>query len=280
MKQSNPMWAGISILTGAVLAIFAFVRGKWMIPLLASAFGIWVLWVFWILGVPVLQKKRAQRKLDRHARKEAAVKRKEEAARLKQETAARNTETKAEHNPEIAQALLRHVNYRISDQLRASYPNARWEWKVTDPAALAVHGGIGRIRLYGVPDYEYADVELERNGKLSCSLVKSLSVLSTPPVQPPQPPNRQEVDPRDWYEAHGRDTLEALIADLDSRGHNCLSLKEDGSICVHPVDGGDETVEDTLCDFPDKSGWTKLVKVLEQTGLAATAQADRITVAW
>ena len=196
---------------------------------------------------------------------------------MKQERTAIKTEMKNASAPEIAQALLRHVNYRISAQLHASYPNARWEWKAADPTALAIYGGIGRIRIYGVPDYEYADVELERSGKLSCSLVETLSVSCTPTVQPP---NRQEIDPQDWYEAHGRETLEALIADLDSRGHHCLSIKEGGSICVHPVDGGEETVEDTLCDFPGKSGWTKLVEVLEQTGLAAAVQSDRITVAW
>ena len=39
----------------------------------------------------------------------------------------------AENDPEAAQALLRHVNHRISDQLKALYPEARWEWKTKNP---------------------------------------------------------------------------------------------------------------------------------------------------
>ena len=94
------------------------------------------------------------------------------------------------------------------------------------------------------------------------------------------PPNQQDTDLNEWYELHGRETLEALITDLDSRGHSCLTLKEDGSVCIQPMDGGEETVQGSLEEFPEKSEWSELVKVLEQTGLAATARENCITVAW
>ena len=245
MKQKNPMWASTSILVAAVLAIIAFVRGNWQIPLLVGVFAIWGLRIFMILGLPALRVRRnrwEQKRKDLEAEKGR-----------KRVEAERNA---AENDPEAAQALLRHVNHRISDQLKALYPEARWEWKTKNPTLLAIHGGIGRIRVYGVPEYEYADVEL------------------------PQPPNQQDVDPQVWYERQGRKTLETLIADLDSRGHHCLFLKEDGSICVRPMEGDEETVQDTLKDFPEKRLWERLVKVLEDAGLAAVAREDCITIAW
>ena len=58
MKQNNPMWASTSILVAAVLAIVAFVRGDWQIPLLVGAFAIWGLRVFMILGLPALRIRR------------------------------------------------------------------------------------------------------------------------------------------------------------------------------------------------------------------------------
>ena len=58
MKQNNPMWASTSILVAAVLAIVAFVRGNWQIPLLVGAFVIWGLWVFIALGIPALRIRR------------------------------------------------------------------------------------------------------------------------------------------------------------------------------------------------------------------------------
>ena len=269
MKQNNPMWASTSILVAAVLAIVAFVRGNWQIPLLAGAFVIWGLWVFIALGIPALRIRRNRWEQKRKYLEAEKARKTAEAER-----------NAAENNPEAAQALLRHVNHRISDQLKALYPEARWEWKTKDPTLLAIHGGIGRIRVYGIPGYEYTDVELEQSGTLSCSLVKRLATPTAEQGPLVQPPKQDDVDPQVWYERQGRETLEALIADLDSRGHHCLFLKEDGSICVRPMDGDEETVQDTLEDFPEKSLWAKLVKVLENAGLAAAAREDCITVAW
>ncbi len=269
MKQSNPMWASTSILVAAVLAIVAFVRGNWQIPLLVGAFAIWGLRVFLIMGLPALRVRRnrwEQKRKDLEAEKDR-----------KRAEAERNA---AENDPKAAQALLHHVNHRISDQFKSLYPEARWEWKTKNPTLLAIHGGIGRIRVYGVPEYEYADVELEQSGTLSCSLVKQL--VPTSAEQDPQPPapNQQDIDPQVWYERRGRETLEALIADLDSRGHHCLFLKEDGSIYVRPMEADEETVQGVLQDFPQKRCWVTLVKILEQAGLAATAREDCIAVAW
>ena len=64
--------------------------------------------------------------------------------------------------------LLRHVNHRISEHLRSVYPQAHWEWTLADPTRFIAYGGTGRIRVYGVPDYEFADVTVDQNGKLSC----------------------------------------------------------------------------------------------------------------
>lgn len=269
VKQNNPMWASTSILVAAVLAITAFVRDSWQVPLLVGVFAIWGLWVFMALGLPALRIRRNRWGWKQQEMKAEKARKSAEAER-----------SAAENDPEAAQALLRHVNRRISDQLKSLYPEARWEWRTKKPTLLAIHGGIGRIRVYGVPEYEYADVELEQNGTLSCSLVKRLVPASSEQEAQPQAPNQQDADPQEWYERQGRETLETLIADLDSRGHHCLFLKEDGSICVRPMEGDEETIQDTLKDFPEKRLWDKLVKVLENAGLAAATREDCITVAW
>lgn len=36
------------------------------------------------------------------------------------------------------------------------------EWTLADPARFIAYGGTGRIRVYGIQDYEYADVILNR----------------------------------------------------------------------------------------------------------------------
>ena len=72
--------------------------------------------------------------------------------------------------------------------------------------------------------------------------------------------------------------LEAMVADLNSRGHSRLTLHEDGDICI--VEDKDEVAKDRLSNFPEKVYWPRLVQVLESNGLAAEITAAGIQVSW
>lgn len=250
MKNKTTIWSSISLLVGVVIAILALVRGALLLPLLIGTFAVWGLWFLWTQVLPFRRAIQLQRQKEQ-----------------------------AEHfNRRLAQTLLHHVNYRVSACLKGNYPDARWEWMMHDPALFVAQGGTGRIRVYGITDYDFADVTVEQSGKLSCALVKLAPVQET--EEKPAPPNQQPPDPQIWYEQHGRQTLEHLVADLDSRGHSSLSLKEGGIICICPKADGSEVKQATLTDFPDKGCWPKLAEILEQDGLAATVQDDCIAVTW
>lgn len=92
------------------------------------------------------------------------------------------------------------------------------------------------------------------------------------------PPNKQPVDPQIWYEIQGRKVLEALIADLNSRGHSRLTLHENGDVCIKQDQ--DEVAAEHLSGFPERVYWPRLVQVLESNGLAAESTAQGITVSW
>lgn len=250
MKKNAPLRSSISILIAAVIAVVAFTRGTLCTVLLVLVFGLWALWAIWMQVLPV--------------RNRAGIR--------------RQTEQTPVSDQALLQTLLHHVNYRVSGCLQAAYPEAHWEWVMRDPAAFAAQGGTGRIRLFGVPEYDYADVTLDRNGKISCSLVKVAPINGT--AEKPAAPAQEQRAPRAWYERQGRAILEALVADLASRGHHSLTLKEDGSICVQMAEEGTETTKGVFDAFPEKVHWPGLVKVLEQEGLAAAVKDTGIIVAW
>jgi len=250
MKKNSPLWSSIFILIGVVIAILSLTGGILRNVLLLVTFAVWGLWVILTLVLPARR-----------------------AGKAVQQTA-----QSANPDTVLMRTLLHHVNYRISGCLKSAYPEATWEWVMRDPAAFVVQGGTGRIRVFGVPDYDYADVTLDRNGKLACSLVR-LSPINGTDAQPAAP-GQESLDPCIWYETQGSDILESLVSDLASRGHHSLTLKEDGSICVKPVGDGEEVCQGSFPSFPDKVCWPGLVKVLEQNGLAATTIDTGIIVAW
>ena len=71
-----------------------------------------------------------------------------------------------------------------------------------------------------------------------------------------------------------------VIADLDSRGHSSLTLKEDGSVCVHEDDNTKDIPQEHLTAFPQKVYWPRLGQVLESEGLSARVQDNEIAVSW
>lgn len=264
MKRTGPLWASVSVFVGVVIAILALIRGKWQLPLLLIAFGVWGIWVIFGLLLPTRRRYLAYREKDR-------------ARRTQRDFGSVDVDLPGSGTVEL---LLHHVNHRISDYIKSVYPKANWEWMAEDPAGLVAYGGTGRIRLYNVPGYDYADVTLDKKANLKCMLVKVANLdggvvdLQSPPSQP------NALDPQVWYEMLGRSVLEAVITDLNSRGHSELTLKEGGDICVKPDAASEDEVRDTLPQFPAKVNWPKLVTVLEQAGLSASATDTGILVSW
>ena len=253
MKQKLSLGGSISVLIGAVIAILALLRGPVQTVLLLIACSLWGLWIMLTLLRPAWKANRAYRQREEQEKKTQGM----------------------FSGRKMANLLLCHVNYRVTDSLKSVYPDARWEWTMRDPALVIVQGGTGRIRIYGVQDYDFADVTLDQTGKISCAMVKVVPVQGqgAPSGQPP-------VDPQAWYELEGRSILDQLIADLRSRSHNSLTLNEDGSITIQPVAGGNEITKGTFSSFPDKVYWPRLADVLEQEGLTTDVQASRIVVSW
>ena len=255
MKQKISLASSTSILTGAVIAILALLRGPVQTVLLLLTFALWGLWVVLALLRPSWQINRDYRR------------REERDAKQQNALAGKN----------LSGLLLCHVNYRVSDHLKRVYPNARWEWMMPNPVLFIAQGGTGRICVFGVPDYEYADVTLDRNGSLDCSLVKIVPVGDSGQDAPSGQP---ALDPSAWYEPEGRGVLDALIADLRSRGHSSLTLTGDGSISFQPEAGGPKATKRAFASFPEPVYWPRLADVLAQEGLTADVQADHIAVSW
>lgn len=254
MKKESPLRSSISLLIGIVIAILALVRGRMLLPLLLAVLALWLLWWLLTQALPLWRNNRAYRAKE---------------ARLREQTAA------AKDGGQLADALLCHVNYRITAMLHAAYPNARWEWLADKPSRFAVEGGTARIRVYGIPDFDYADVKLDQKANLDCSLVKLSPLVAG--ASDTQPPNRQPVNPRVWFETRGRAVLEALVTDLNSRGHSSLTVQENGEVFVQAKENEAEPAKETFLDFPEKVYWPQLVKVLEEEGYAADARdADKL----
>lgn len=259
MKQSNSgLWASIPILVGVVIGILAIVRSRLQLPLLIVAMLVWSLWVL---------KNSAHKSLGDAL---YAYKLKWKRRKIRKEMAEYGVSY-----DDLQRKLLAHVNFRVTAALRSVYPSASWEWTMENPALFVARGGIGRIRVYSIPAYEYADVTLDQNAGLNCALVNdSLEQPSSPPS------GQQETDPQTWFEVQAKSSLMQLAQNLNSKGHSRLFIKENGEVCIQPVPGGEDIPEGQLSNFPKKEFWPKITELLTSAGLPAATMEDRIQIAW
>lgn len=270
MKNEKALTGSISILIGVVIAILALIRGPWQTGLLIAAFSLWGIWVVLVLLVPYMNQ--AKRRRERQLRKLQINSLQKEMKRQEQKLQKPST------GPEAGQLLLRHVNHRISAYLHVLYPKATWEWCEKSPADLALAGGVGRIRLYGVPEYDHGDVHIDTHANIRCDLVKIVPLSQDDAGDEEIRESREPVDPQVWFELQGRKIMEETIADLDSKGHDRLLIRENGDITVRQEEK--ENVVANLPGFPERVYWDRLLQVLEGNGLSAQMELNGILVSW
>ena len=271
MKNDNAHPGSTGILIGAIIAILALVRGPWQTWLLVGVFAVWGLRLLAAHMPPRTHKANRRRKRRRHQKTRRPADDGPDISAWAQEPYSESAEA----------LLLRHVNHRISAYLRSAYPGITWEWEEKKPEKLALSGGTGRIRVFGVPDFDHADITLDQQANIACSMLRIVPLADTENSAPPEgqaPSGRQPIDPQVWYELQGRAVLEALVTDLDSRGYSCLTIHENGDACVE--EGQQEVPKERLPGFPEKAYWNRLVEVLEGNGLTAEATPGGIRVCW
>lgn len=220
----------------------------------------WNVWLFKRKIIPFCKRKKQQR----------------------EEKKANNDETLVQQDSVKAQALVNalnlHVNLRITECLHAIYPNTTWAWLEKDSTNLILQGGIGRIRVNGVEDYDCADVKFEKNGSISLSMVKQMPELRVRRKTEPAATPKQPLNPQIWYEKQGRAVLQNVITDLHSRGHATLTISENGSILIE--ENEEAVTHGSLADFPAKSYWNQLVQVLQRDGLSAKIEPTGLQLTW
>lgn len=266
MNKKSSLKSGVSVLIVAVLAVMAFLRGNaqtWFLVGIFAAFAVWAAVKFLL---PHLRSKKS-----RHEVKAAQKKSKER----------KRQDIEPDDSDPVELVLLRHVGYRVTSYVQSAYPDSTWEWCEGYPEKVIAEGGTTRIRLYGVPDYNFADVTFTQNADITCDLLKivPMAELQKPSGETETIPQKQNpIDPQVWYEKQGRAVLEGMIADLNSRGHHSLTIRENGEIAIKQADK--ELVKRAFENVPERMYWARLAKVFEREGMAANVTDDGLVLSW
>ena len=264
MKRKKIFGKNMTFLVVGILIVLSFIKGEKQIWYLIGVFAIWGIWT---LGAVLLanwsyiKEKFNKKNFTKSGKKKNSI----------------FNDTEDENGA----SLLRHVNFRISENLKSVYPTITWEWCLEKPEQFAIEGGTGRIRLFGITDFNYADVTLDEFAQLDFNLIKIMSfaeLTKTDKSENTPPRDNTQVTPETWYNIQGKKILESCIADLNSRGYSSLIIKENGDICIKQEDK--EVIKNKFNNLPGKNTWQGLIKIIENDGLGAAVTGNTIKVSW
>ncbi len=265
-KRNKILTKSVSGLIVAILAITAFVRGNAQVWCYAIAFTVFAAVCIYALAAAHRQRK--------------------QYARRKKQTAQRVQNEESTFDFPLLDApsdsvLLQHVNHRISAYLKTTYPDVTWEWVTENPAEVIKANDKGHIKVFGAGEFNECLVTFGERARIIFHMMR---VVSLADVQgggagaQERVSSSLPVDVGAWYGTSGKAVLADLIADLESRGHSKLIIKENGDICV--TQDKREVVQDTLFNMPEAVHWPHLAKVMVNNGLDATVEDAGIVVGW
>ena len=113
--------------------------------------------------------------------------------------------------------LIRQVNYRITEQLKTSYPLVSWLWLVRPDASQLCQGGRFRIRTYNTDPFNYGEVELSDQGRLTITMLQAVPLKDAVAMELAakddlaQEDLLERVDVRTWYRDQGEQVLCQMI---------------------------------------------------------------------
>lgn len=181
-------------------------------------------------------------------------------------------------------SLLLQVNYRITEQLKASYPSIAWLWVNRPEQEEIKRGGTWRIGLQNADPFNFAEIQLRSSGAMEISLMQLVS-LSDPVWEPVRDDNElkadeliERYDVRRWYAESGERILCGLVEELNTQGFKQLRINEGGEVVTGPSDN--ERTVSAIDSFPPKSAWSELCSLVREDDIQASISGSQLAIAW
>ncbi len=246
-----------------------------------------VIWVVIMVcgGLSKGLKRSHQKRKNRKNREQAA----EHAAATVEQTvsAAATAEEANEKNgsagSESDLMLIRHINCRVTEQLKEAYPDASWLWTSSPTVEGICRGGTWRIKVFHADPFNYAEVLMNSAGRLSITMIQAVMLKDAVDVDEAKDDLQQSelldrVDVKSWYHEQGEAILAQLVDDLNSQGHKQLVIKEDGEVVLSTENQAQ--VLSIISNFPPRKVWEDFCMLLKEDEITATVKPEGLAIAW
>lgn len=179
--------------------------------------------------------------------------------------------------------LIRQLNFRITEQLKSTYPMISWLWVHRPTVAELSKGGVWRIQVSHTEPFNFGEVSMTPAGQMQITMLQATPLDDTQKHMPCDDDLKPEdvmerMDVAAWYSETGVNVLGALIDDLNAQGHRRLIIHEGGEVCV--TNGSELQTVDRIKGFPPRMTWGTFCDLLKEDDITAQVQPDGLSLAW
>lgn len=191
-------------------------------------------------------------------------------------------EAAEEQSPENELFLIRQVNCRITEQLKAIYPAVSWIWIKRPTAAELCKGGAWRIRVANAEPFNFGEVAISKAAKLKITMLQASPLGDASPLDVSDDLDAGEeldrVDVKAWYTSVGENALAEVIDNLNSQGHRKALVHDNGDVIITAA--GTESCVDNIAGFPPRIVWDEFCQLLREDDYDVSVQPDGLALSW
>lgn len=194
-------------------------------------------------------------------------------------------DTSPQKDPENSLFLIRQINFRITEQLKAVYPAVAWLWVRRPTTEELCRGGAWRIRVSNAEPFNFGEVAINQSGKLTITMLQACLLQTISVTSKEEDGDLEEhellnrVDVKEWYEGEAECIIAAMIDNLNTQGHRSLIIHEDGEVFVE-LDAGNSQKVERIPKFPPRLVWEEICQVLKEDEITASIKPDGLALTW
>lgn len=181
--------------------------------------------------------------------------------------------------PDYKKLFVQQAALRIQEKMQQKFAGGKVCMCDADIIRLAYLRRPLCVAIEGVDGFSHMNIFMTEDGMFRMSLFSLVDFDTISDTKNETQSNTLDnTKMEQWYTQKGQHLLTELVTEMNSKGFSKLSIQENGDVLVQ--ENGKYVVKDHVLDFPPKSSWLGLKKLMLDTEIKVRINDKKMTLMW
>lgn len=181
--------------------------------------------------------------------------------------------------PDYKKLFIQQATCRIQEKMQQKFAGGKICLCEADIIRLAYLKRPLCVAIEGVDGFSHMNISMTEDGMFRMSLFTLVDFDTISDDRNKKQENTMDdMQIERWYTLKGQHLLTELVTEMNRQGFSRLSIQENGDVVVQ--ENGKYVVKDHVLDFPPKSCWLSLKRLMLDTELKVRINDKKMTFTW